>query len=260
MKAFDLLTHAVRQVFGNLGGVIRVTGLLYALQVAVMLILAPTMMLGIRTMGGMALSGFVAMIVSIILSLWMAVAWHRYILKSELNDSPLPAFRGDRMLSYFGFSLLVGLIIVPVALILMLVVFPLLLPDMSQLDPRTMGSAGFQLRIALISLAIYVPIGALLFRLSNVLPSAAIGGELGIGQAWQKTDGSTGTMFALAILVALGVFVIDLPVTLGLIQGYWPVIIWLTVSNWVKWIVGISLLTTVYGHYVEGRPLVTQAG
>jgi hypothetical protein len=267
MKAVDLMTHSLRQVSGNLGGVLKVTGLLYALQVAVMFLVSPQFMLaggfaksGDEVGGGMVLAGFLAAIASIVIGLWMAVAWHRYILKSELNGSPLPPFRGDRVLAYFGYSLLVGLIVVPVVLLLMFVLFPLLMPDMRTVDPASMMDGSFQLKIALIMSLVYIPLGALLFRLSSVLPAAAIGVPLGIGQSWEKTAGSTGTMIVLAFLVAAGVIVIDLPVTLGLLQGYWPVMIWLLASNWVKWVVGVSVLTTIYGHYVEGRPLITQAG
>jgi hypothetical protein len=181
-------------------------------------------------------------------------------LQSELNGSPLPPFRGDRILAYFGYSLLVGLIVVPVVIVMMFLFFPLFMPDMRSVDPATLMDGSFQLKAGLIMSLFYIPLGALLFRLSNVLPAAAIGVPLGIGQSWEKTAGSTGTMIVLAFLVAAGVFIIDLPVTLGLLQGYWPVMIWLLASNWVKWIVGISLLTTIYGHYVEGRPLITQAG
>jgi hypothetical protein len=267
MKAVDLLIHSLRQVFGNLGGVLKVTGLLYALQVAVMFLLSPGMMMGGGFAmggdgmgGGMVLAGFAAAIASVVIGLWMAVAWHRYILKSELNGSPLPPFQGDRVLAYFGYSLLVGLIVVPVVLVLMVLIFPILVPEMRTLDPVRIMERSFQLKVALVMSAFYIPLGALLFRLSSVLPAAAIGVPLGIGQAWEKTAGSTGTMIVLAFLVAAGLFIFDLPVSLGLVQGYWPVMIWLVASNWVKWVVGVSILTTIYGHYVEGRPLVTQAG
>jgi hypothetical protein len=33
-------------------------------------------------------------------------------------------------------------------------------------------------------------------------------------------------------------------------------ILWQLVTNWLVTMVGVSILTTLYGHYIEQRPLV----
>ena len=58
----------------------------------------------------------------------------------------------------------------------------------------------------------------------------------------------------LAILAVLGSVLIDLPV-LSLMNIMPLAMTWTFVTAWIKTMVGASILTTIYGHYVEGRPL-----
>lgn len=55
---------------------------------------------------------FSGMVVAFIATLWIAVAWHRFVLLNEAPQGLLPAFKGDRvmayllrMLAYLGISL-----------------------------------------------------------------------------------------------------------------------------------------------------------
>ena len=83
---------------------------------------------------------------------------------------------------------------------------------------------------------------------------AALGDSLSLGDAWGATNGAMGDLLVLAILAVLGSVLIDLPV-LSLMNIMPLAMTWTFVTAWIKTMVGASILTTIYGHYVEGRPL-----
>ena len=60
----------------------------------------------------------------------------------------------------------------------------------------------------------------------------------------------------LAIASAIGFFIINLPVLFWFPVGSLIASAWSFVSQWIVIMVGVSILTTLYGHYVEERPLV----
>ena len=121
--------------------------------------------------------------------------------------------------------------------------------------PQQSSSPGF-FSVIVVGLLVYVPMIVIVYRLSVVLPAAALEESLGIGGAWERTKGTTGTIIVLAIVSALGFIVIGLPVLFIFNPGSVPAIIWSFFTDWVAIMVGVSILTTLYGHYVEERPLV----
>ena len=66
-----------------------------------------------------------------------------------------------------------------------------------------------------------------------------------------------GTLVSVAILSIIAVFVMDLPVLA--FQSSGPIqhlpLVWTALTGWVKLMVGVSILTTIYGVYVEKRPI-----
>ena len=72
--------------------------------------------------------------------------------------------------------------------------------------------------------------------------------------AWAATKGQWGTFIVLGIIVAVASFVSE-QITSLLAGNDILVVIWSIVYGWVSGKVGISVLTTLYGHYIEGRSL-----
>jgi hypothetical protein len=58
------------------------------------------------------------------------------------------------------------------------------------------------------------------------------------------------------LLSVIGAMLLGLPNMFLFAPGSVPGLIWQVVTQWVTVMVGASILTTLYGHYVEGRPLV----
>lgn len=254
MKGIQILLHSLKQVFGNMGAALRISGLLYLAQIVALVIFGRQAMLGGMmgpdgAPGGAVGPMAVLAIVTLLTSLWIVVAWHRYILKVEDTGSVVPAFHGRRILAYLGYSLLIGVIlIIPAAL----------LGGLSGMLFRSAMSDGMMPGIGvslLAMLVVLVPILLISLHLSPLLPAAALGEPLGIGGAWAATSGATLDFLVLAVATAVGAFVLDLPAML--FAGSLPMALgWATVTGWIKMMVGASILTTVYGHYVEKRPLV----
>jgi hypothetical protein len=61
----------------------------------------------------------------------------------------------------------------------------------------------------------------------------------------------------MAVISAIVLSLIDLPATLlaSLPGGTILAMGWLVLTGWFKIMFGISILTTIYGHYVEGRTI-----
>lgn len=249
----DIFVHSIRQVFGNFGAALRISALLYLIQVAAVYFLGAGLLANPQLLQMQAQRGdvpwgglIVALLVLVVTGLWIAVAWHRYILRVEEPGSVIPAFKGDRMLSYFGYSILIVIILILMSLVLGLVVGLVVAPFLG-------GSP--VIGMIIIGILVYVPLVIVGYRLSVVLPAAALGEELGIGGAWEKTQGAMGTLLLLAIVSLIGAVVIDLPAAYVFTPGSILSIIWSAVTQWIVLMVGISILTTLYGVYVEERKL-----
>ncbi len=255
MKGWELFLHSVKQVFGNMGAAVRISGLLFLVQaVATVFLSRSALMVGPNDManGPAAPPGamFLVLIVTLITGLWIAVAWHRYILRVEEPESIIPPFHGQRLLAYLGYSLLIGIIVViPAALLGAFAGIVL-----SALHP--LGGGAMMIGTLLWLVFVLVPIFLLSLRLSPALPAAALGEPMGIKGAWAATEGAWPDLLVLAVVAGLASIVIDLPALIG-IGSMAFVMIWSLLTAWVKMMVGASILTTVYGHYVEKRQLST---
>jgi hypothetical protein len=259
MQAVQILRHSIRQVFGNLAEALRISGLLYILQAGVFVWLGFSAMgtpEGQAEMGMAMMSGdfpwlrlAVALVVSLLASLWIAVGWHRYVLVME-RPGVTPPFHGELILSYFWGSLLLGIGVTLVAVVVGMLVGLVLQPfGGSQLSPN--GAVVVTVLVIVYSVAL-----TLFYRLSPVLPAAALGQGMSFREAWDRTTGASGTF------LQLGAFTVVMALAAGFIGDLLfstvPIlrIAWQFVTTWVFLMVGLSILTTIYGHYVEKRALV----
>lgn len=243
MKAWSMFAHSVRLVLNNLDIALRISLVLYAVQVV-------SQIYSFSVSGGETVQGpdgnfypmysagetFMIMILgiaSLCASLWIAVAWHRFVLLGEEPRGWLPQWPGGTILGYLWRSVLlglsVGLVLVPV---ITLGIF---------LGPMLM-------------LALAVGVGAyMFFRLSPILPGIAVGQEISFREAWGKTSGESGTLVGLAVLMILASLIMQIPTMVSGDPNSVVSLVYTIVVNWFATMIGISLLTTVYGHCVEGR-------
>lgn len=251
MKGQQLFMHSVRQVTGNLEDALKISAVPYAIQAVVSVLL----MGGAAAMGGHpgngAMAGFglgavVALVVAVVTGLWIAVAWHRFVLLGERASGFVPGWQGDKMLAYFLRSLGYGLILVVLAVIWGAIVG-------MALGWIAMGS--MIVFMILIAVLVQLPVVVLGFRLTSTLPASALGTERDFMAGWKATEGHT------ADIAVLALFAVGAHLVLGLIGlafgSLWILAIaWQLVMGWLVTMVGVSILTTLYGHYIEGRPLV----
>lgn len=242
---WKIFVKAIRLVFDNLNDALRISALLYFVPTAILYGLTYAMVP--RTAGKAdpaALAAFVGpsailSLIEVVAFVWIAVAWHRFVLLDERPDGWLPRFNGPRMLGYVGYSLLLALISIPILIVGALVIAAL-----------TLGGP------LLIAVGVLVMVSAALivgYRLALVLPASSIEKPLRLGQAWEATRGANGTIVVLALVSALAAVLLDLPgmamtgplALLGLV--------WRLVMGWLELVVGVSILTTLYGVFIEHR-------
>lgn len=243
MKAWSMFAHSVRLVLNNLDIALRISLVLYAVQVA-------SQIYSFSAGGGETVRGpdgnlypmysvgetFMIMILgiaSLCASLWIAVAWHRFVLLGEEPRGWVPQWPGGSILGYLWRSVLLGL---SVGLVLVPVI-----------------TVGIFLG-PILMLALAVGVGAyLFFRLSPILPAIAVGHEMSFREAWGKTAGESGTLVGLAGLMILASLIMQIPTMVSGDPNSLVSLVYTIVVNWIATMIGISLLTTVYGHCVEGR-------
>ncbi len=248
MKSWAIFSHSIRQVFGNLSAALRVSGLIYLVMLGLIGLTVwrfmprLVMMMREENLGELMLFVGIILVISLFGSLWIGVAWHRYVLLVE-QPGLLPKLRFGRVLAYFGTSILIGLLLGLV----------IILPGM--LLMRVIGQ-GVPIILAGFAVLWVLILGVVSFRLSAVLPGAALASGHGIGDAWQATKGETPTLIGLVILFGIFSFVLNKIGDAFLDAGPWPFLTVSVVTTWISMMVGFSILTILYGHYIEKRPLV----
>ncbi|MGV3490578.1 MAG: hypothetical protein ACO1OG_04575 [Devosia sp.] len=246
----NLFMHSVRLVLNDWRTALRVTGILYLIYALPSLLITfffPTPTRPEEALAGMAAAAplmLVITVLAIVVFVWIAVTWHRYILLNELPEGQLPPFNQSRMLAYGGWTLAIGFIAGLAALVLGSIVGILLI---------ILPFLGFIAAIAAMTAALILG-----YRLSPILPAAAIGRPLTIGEAWQSTAGASVDIIILAVISAIAAWAIDIPayiVGMAGAPGALLATVWVLATGWVKMMVGISIITTLYGVFVEKRAL-----
>jgi hypothetical protein len=181
----------------------------------------------------------------------VAVNWHRYVLRDEI---PAPASRlrmDDTVWRYFGTMMLILLILIGV---FVLITVPLTLIAALAGSAQSAG-----VLIGLIGLPF---MGIAFFRFGIKLPAVALG-EAGfsLADAWRRTAGNDMRLAGLFCLNILGVVLVSLPLV-ALRVGLSAVSPGLAetlsfaaevIANWFVTMFGITMLTSLYGFFVERR-------
>jgi hypothetical protein len=111
--------------------------------------------------------------------------------------------------------------------------------------------------IALVLLVVvgWVFIVISIYRLTPILPAAEIGKPLKISEAWAATRGSGWALFLTLIIAAIVQSLMQLVAGLFLAVFAPLGVVFLLLAILVMTLVNVSILTTLYGYYIEGRPL-----
>lgn len=259
MKSVAIFRHALRQVFGNARAMVRLTLLLAVVPLLMILGLG----LGPYLDGTAQLPVehwpwpqiILVVIAGVVASLWLAVGWHRYILLEEMPPGITPRWDGGRILAYLWASIIAGAIMLLIGLVIGFVggiVVAILGASTVSGAPST---GQVLLFMALGALFIAAPIIALFYRVASIMPAAAIGKQLTLSEAWGATSGAFGAFYALALIQFAISLLLDQVGTLFPAESI-GASVWFFLVQWVNLILGLSILTTIYGHYIERRELL----
>lgn len=168
-----------------------------------------------------------------------AISWHRFVLLEEQNSGLLPKYAGAPLKLYIWAGVRLGLVsaclVLPVAMIAAVL----------------MISVGLSsLVFSIIGYIVFIAFYMVVLRLSLILPGVAIVKPMSLGQSWNATKGQTGTLLVVSVtLVVLTIFA-EKVLVFG--NAGWIISFFL---SWFSFALGISILTTFYGVYVEKREL-----
>lgn len=243
---WKIFVHSVRMVLDNLGAALRVSLLLYLVQVVNQVIVYASPQIGAASGEPMqspaaSFELLIMMILALIASLWIAVGWHRFVLTGEQPRGVLPHWHGAAIMSYLGRSIMIGLL-----LGLGIAVVAGLALGLATAAPGLVGVVVF----GLVGLASY-----LFFRIGLILPAAALGERLTLRESWQASGQDDKAILVLALIVMGARLLIELPAMIDGSTGTVVSLIYGIVVNWFVTMIGISVLTTLYGHFVEGRSI-----
>lgn len=242
---FKIFAHSIRMVWSHIREALRISGAIYIVLVGLSVIAVALSPTSDPFSGWAGLAWFAAIFLVVA---WIAVGWHRYILLDEITGSVLPRFLGKHILVYAGYGLLLLVITVGIIVAINLALTVVRVAGF----PTLAVVVGVVLALLLLIALFVVP-----YRLAPLLPGSAIGRGLSIRAAWAATRGATGSIIILDIVSIIATVVIDLPAyaLAKLPMGAILAAAWLAITGWLKLMIGITILTTIYGHYVEGRPI-----
>ncbi len=263
--AFQIIRHAFAMIFNNFGQALRVSIGPYLLLVIAAVVVFGTVSSfeqlsdiasgnlppeQLAAAGGSIVFGtLVLLILLVFVAAWVAVSWHRFILLEEYSGI-IPAISGRPIWPYIGRSFVYGLVIGVFALILGFVV-GLVTAVLFAISPSlgSIGAMGLGLMLGVV-------LSLLWFRIGVGLPAVAVGKPITMGEALAATAKINGT------ILGIGVTIVVVSMIAGVaVQGLYGIsaILGFAVDLFVQWLtlmVGVSILTTLYGHVIEGRPLI----
>lgn len=243
--------HSVRQLLLNLGAAVQISWLPFGL-VAAAAIWALSGTSGVvfgetvpieQVPPGFIPKMLLLAVVTLFCFIWVAVNWHRFVLLAEYPSWFGAPPRVDRMLSYLGTSVLIILMVIVLLIVLSIasvLLFPVLqIPLLGPLANVLLGAV----------------LSAIIFRMSMPLPAVSIGEQMTFGEGFEVTRGSFLPIVVLAFLIsmlsAIPQFLIETPLA--------PIVTsaaYMIASQWLIAMLGISVLTTLYGYFVERRELL----
>ena len=256
MMGLSILFHAIGMVTRNPGAALRIAGLLMGvLFVLTVLLGVEFLFMGADTTEMMLAGNYpygrtaLVMLFQALATLWIAVAWHRFILTEEQPGPVMPGFNAAAILSYLWAGIIFVLVLVIVSIPFTIVTVLLAAPLMAA------PGASALLGGLVLFLVLWLPLTYISYRISPILPSAALQKRLPLKEAWYATGTSGSAFVTLALASVLAVWALNRPgILLSQVSGFLG-FVWAFAVQWAVLLVGVSVLTTIYGHYVEKRAL-----
>jgi hypothetical protein len=190
------------------------------------------------------------MLVSVLLFAWAAAAWHRFILLEERPTKPWPSLP-LRTLGHFILETLWVAVLIFAVIMLASFISGVILGFAATITKQPPGWIALGL-----SLAVALPILTVTLRLAVNLPKAAVEGPKDIS-VWDATADELPMFIALlVVLTALRLGSSTVLGSLGLTPMSAEGFVAVALVESLLAILSLSIITTLYGHYVEDRPLV----
>ncbi len=244
---WKILLHSYRMIANNLSVVFRIALMPWLVVVSLIFmsnlvrfghfIPQPLDVQSAQDLGvGYVIGAFLVVAIFISVYLWVIVAWHRFILLAETPNGYFANWHGRQNFDYFVKGILIMLILlIPMIAFVIVIAF-------------------FGVVYWFLLLPIFGVIFSFLYiRISLVLPAAALGVPMKIGESWAITKDASMTILRLAVL----------SVGLGIVMGLFDQLIgdqgiMTFVALFLNAAIGllsVSIITTLYGVLVEGREL-----
>ncbi|MEO9865661.1 MAG: hypothetical protein ABJO29_17290 [Yoonia sp.] len=266
--AFKILLHTFRMIFGNFGQALRVSvgPYLIAFLFAVVF-LGLTDSFGLMTgqtvideNGIPEISPVVYLLPLFLFPLiifttsWVAVSWHRFILLEEYAGL-LPAVKDRPIWPYAGKAILLGLLIGLISLPVFAIAASVGVAAIS--GSQGAIPSGFPIGAGLVFVVATVLISMISIRMGVALVGTALGKPMKFGEAFQATGKIGWVIFWLTVQLVLINVIPSLIITWLSISAPIIAFVFNIALNWITMMFGISILTTIYGHVIENRPLVS---
>ncbi len=255
---YRMLRHVVAQVFRNLGQAARLTLVPTFLPMALLLLLF--LQSGVTynafpdTPGTAPLNGsemnpgivFLLVMAGIVTSLvtycWAAVGWHRFVLLEEHGRGIVPQWHGANVMSYLGRAFLIGLLTVVLGFGGLLVV-GLILTALPYQAVAFVVLTGFTLGLTWV-----------VTRIGLILPAAALGEAMTLGESWNATRPVASDLLVPLFFIALAMTVASELIGLAFRNSALGLVP-MAFLYWIQILLNLSLMTTLYGTQIQGRPL-----
>lgn len=256
LPAGACIWHAVSSVRNNFAYAFRISWPWYAAMAPVIIVLV---LLSYYLTGGnpeaspgpALLIDLIRALVTMVAFAAIAVNWHRYILLDEVPHSN-EIFRLDsKTWRYFGNILLLFLILLVAGMVIGLPI------------GFVGGLLGLREGIVILAALTFMPIaGVVALRLGTKFPAIALGRrDFSMRNAWTATTGNNVPIFLVVLfeilaLVAAIAAIAFIAYLTGKVSATLTVIVTIFVGlivNWIFTIFSITILTSLYGFFVEGR-------
>jgi len=232
--AWQIIKTSLNFIFNNFAIALRVSILPYTAYFAILIVIDTSDFA--QQSRFFSLAGVLA---ALFFGAWIAVGWHRYILNGDTPNSWIPGLHWQNLRSYILKLFFLVVVLVVSALPFILVAFV------------TMQSVPVITNFSLV----FIPFvaGLFFFRFGLVLPAAALDQPLSFGISWRATGEISGAVLITIVFVTLFNGVLT---SIGTAMPYGPVsILWAYAAGWMQAMLGVSVLTTLYGYLIEKRDL-----
>ena len=184
---------------------------------------------------------------SLVVTSWIAVGWHRHALRGERPARVAPLWHGGLVAAYVWKAMVIGLLMRAVAAVPLFLVSALLV--------GALGASGLAAAMPVLTGLIGIPAIWLLLRLSLGLPAVAVGEKLSIAGSWR----ATGPVQANVLIPAAAIGLLEAATgaaQIGLAEVSPRLAAWFSIPvGWGLLMLSVAVLTTLYGHLIEGREL-----